>query len=285
MKNIIWIASYPKSGNTMLRLFLASYLFTENGIFNNLDIIRNITTFNNFDIYKNIKGICKKDDFITNPEIISKYWIPAQKMLYENFQKKIFILKTHNANIFYKGDNFTNENYTRCFLYIVRDPRSVLVSTKYHYNYKNYETAASHLISDKHITYAKNNLLPEFLLSWKSNYLSWKNFSNSNALGLIIKYENLINKPEEGFLEIIKFLENKHSIEFDKKKFKNAIKSIKFQNLQNMEAKYGFEEKSKYASQFFRKGIIDEWKNEVPESIILKIEKAFEKEMTDLGYL
>ena len=206
MKNIIWIASYPKSGNTMLRLFLASYLFTENGIFNNLDIIRNITTFNNFDIYKNIKGICKKDDFITNPEIISKYWIPAQKMLYENFQKKIFILKTHNANIFYKGDNFTNENYTRCFLYIVRDPRSVLISTKYHYNYKNYETAASHLISDKHITYAKNNLLPEFLLSWKSNYLSWKNFSNSNALGLIIKYENLINKPEEGFLEIIKFL-------------------------------------------------------------------------------
>ena len=31
---IIWLASYPKSGNTWVRSFIASLLYSENGIFN-----------------------------------------------------------------------------------------------------------------------------------------------------------------------------------------------------------------------------------------------------------
>ncbi len=37
---IIWIASYPKSGNTWVRSFLASYYFSKNGIFSVEDLYK-----------------------------------------------------------------------------------------------------------------------------------------------------------------------------------------------------------------------------------------------------
>ena len=36
---------------------------------------------------------------------------------------------------------------------------------------------------------------------------------------------------------------------------------------------------------FFRKGQIDEWKNVLSKDLISKIEKEFEVEMKELGYL
>ena len=41
---IIWIASYPKSGNTYLRSFLASYYFSKKGKFD-FNLLMNITQF------------------------------------------------------------------------------------------------------------------------------------------------------------------------------------------------------------------------------------------------
>ena len=45
--------------------------------------------------------------------------------------------------------------------------------------------------------------LPEFLLSWKTNYLSWLSFFKKNpGLGLIIKYEDMVQEGEKTFLKI-----------------------------------------------------------------------------------
>ena len=208
MKNIIWLASYPKSGNTLIRLFLSCYLFSKDGTLKNFNLIRNIILFNHFDIFNKIENICNKDEFVKNPEKISNYWIKAQESLYKNHPKEIFILKTHNANIVYNNNPFTNERYTKRFIYIVRDPRSVLISSKYHYNLDNYEIAMKHILSDKRLTYVNNNILPEFLLSWKSHYISWRTFYREYPnLGLIIKFEDLIAQPEKMFLKILNFIQ------------------------------------------------------------------------------
>ena len=58
MKNIIWLASYPKSGNTLIRLFLSCYLFSKDGTLKNFNLIRNIILFNHFDIFNKIENIC-----------------------------------------------------------------------------------------------------------------------------------------------------------------------------------------------------------------------------------
>ena len=286
MKNIIWLASYPKSGNTLIRLFLSCYLFSKDGTLEDFNLIRNIILFNHFDIFNKIENICNKDEFVKNPEKISNYWIKAQEALYKNHPKEIFILKTHNANIVYNNNPFTNERYTKRFIYIVRDPRSVLISSKYHYNLDNYEIAMEHILSDKRLTYVNKNILPEFLLSWRSHYISWRKFYREYPnLGLIIKFEDLIVQPEKMFLKILNFIQEKSYTEIDKKKFNNSLRSVQFNNLQNIEKIQGFDEKRGQAKYFFRKGIVDEWKKEIPENLLKVVEKEFNQEMKELGYL
>ena len=286
MKNIIWLASYPKSGNTLIRLFLSCYLFSKDGTLENFNLIRNIILFNNFDIFNKIENICNKNEFVKHPEKISNYWIKAQESLYKNHPKEIFILKTHNANIVYNNNPFTNERYTKRFIYIVRDPRSVLISSKYHYNLDNYEIAMKHILSDKRLTYVNKNILPEFLLSWRSHYISWRKFYREYPnLGLIIKFEVLIVQPEKMFLKILNFIQENSISEIDNKKFNNSLRSIQFKNLQSIEKTQGFDEKRGQAKNFFRKGVIDEWKKEVPDHLLKVVEKEFNQEMKELGYL
>ena len=103
-----------------------------------------------------------------------------------------------------------------------------------HYHHKNYEDAAKYLLSDKHITYVKGYFLPEFILSWKSHFLSWKGFLNENKnLGLIIKYEDMVQRPKETFLAILSFFQTKINFEIDMKKFTNAVDAIQFKKLKN----------------------------------------------------
>ena len=70
MKNFIWIASYPKSGNTMIRLFLALYFFTEDGVLKNFDVLKNIISLNRYSILNKINNPPKINSFKDNPELI-----------------------------------------------------------------------------------------------------------------------------------------------------------------------------------------------------------------------
>jgi len=284
-QNIFWLASYPKSGNTMLRLFLSLYFFSEDGILNDFNVMKNIIGLNNYKIYEKLKDIPPLDSFVSNPEIICNYWLLAQKKIIELHPNKILFFKTHNAQITSNSLNFTNNSVTRGFIYIVRDPRSVLLSTMDHYDHKTYEDAAKYLLSDKHITYVKGNFLPEFILSWKSHFLSWKSFLNENKnLGLIIKYEDMVRRPKETFLDILSFFQTKINFEIEMKKFSNAVDAVQFKKLKKLENEISFDEKSNNAKNFFRKGIVDEWKSVLPRSIANNIKKSFEKEMRDLNY-
>ena len=236
-------------------------------------------------IYKKIRDIPPLDSFVANPETISNYWLRAQKKITELYPKKIFFFKTHNAQIKFNSFDFTNSFFTRGFVYIVRDPRCVLLSTIDHYGHKTFEDATKYLLSDKHMTYVKGNLMPEFILSWKSHFLSWRNFLNKNKnLGLIIKYEDMVKNRKEIFLKILNFLQTKINFEINLKKFTNAVDAVEFKKLQKKEKKITFDEKSNSAKSFFRKGIVDEWKSVLPQSIAINIKKSFEKEMRDLNY-
>ena len=123
---IIWIASYPKSGNTWIRSLLSAYLYSDNGIFN-FDLLNKIDQFpgkQHFEFFlKDFKDINK----------VSVHWIPAQARL-NLFNDRTFFLKTHNALCSIKNNSFTNKNNTKAAIYVVRDPRNVITSLSHHYN-------------------------------------------------------------------------------------------------------------------------------------------------------
>ena len=119
---IIWIASYPKSGNTYLRSFISSYYFSKKGKFD-FELLLNILQF------PSIKFVKKN----MNSELeASKNWIYSQQQFFAG--DKIHFIKTHNSLNNYEGNSFTSKDLTLGAIYIVRDPRNVITSMSHHYS-------------------------------------------------------------------------------------------------------------------------------------------------------
>ena len=132
-KKIIWIASYPKSGNTLIRAILSSLFFTKDGIFS-FKILKKILLFENaqrlnFIKKENVQDYKKLSDL----KILSKYWLKMQSK--ENLglrDGEFCFLKTHSAQLTYFDNYFTDIKHTLGFIYIIRDPRDVIISYTHH---------------------------------------------------------------------------------------------------------------------------------------------------------
>ena len=272
---IIWLASYPKSGNTWVRAFLASYLYTNNSetLFEKMSKIRAFPKKNYFE------GIVEEKDIKKNPMLIFKYFIEAQKKYNEN--KSLKILKTHNFWGSIDGHDFSNLENTYGGIYIVRDPRSVAVSYAHHAKLPLKESVDALLNENRLGT--NNKFYYEARSSWKNHYLSWM---GSPAPKILIKYENLIKEPFEQFQKILEFI-NKFltkKIEINDEKIKKAIYESSFDQLSKLEQNQPFSEKLNDV-KFFRKGLCEEWKTVLNPELIKKIEDSFSNEMKQLNYI
>lgn len=275
---IIWIASYPKSGNTLIRAILTSLIFSEDGIVD-FKILHRISNFSNGFFFK--KFISSYENILET----SKYWIKAQEELNKN--KKLKFFKTHNAFCTINGNAFTNENNTAGCIYVVRDPRDVVVSASKYYDLSHDETK-NNMFNEKMdlINNMKGSPFNTFLGSWPNHYNSWtKNCKNV----LLIKYENLIENKENEIRRIISFLNKFVKISFDEKKIINCIESSSFQNMKIMDQNGLFPENSKDFKgnkiPFFSSGKKGNWRGVLEEKIVSQIEKKFQKEMLELNYI
>ena len=283
MKKITWIVSYPKSGNTYVRMLLSSFFFTNDGRATDFSKIQNIFSMNHYNIYKTINNFPTYDKLIENPQEICEYWIGAQEILSNKIKNNLFV-KTHNCMAEILKKYFTNEIMTKCFIYVVRDPRSVAVSYKHHFDV-SYDKAIQQLNNKNLIGFEiANKKVPELVSSWNIHYNSWKQFL-SKGNGILIKYEDLVNNTEETFIKILYFLKNYINFDIDKDKLMNTLSSTTLSSLRKIEDESGFIEKPKITKNFFRKGLVDEWKTILNKSQIEIIEKNFYKEMKELGYL
>ena len=122
---IIWLASYPKSGNTWVRALISAYLYSEDGKFNFDDL-------NKIEQFPSKNYLSPFLDNFNDPINAPKYWTPAQNKI--NLTKKIMFFKTHNALCTIDGHKFTDKNNTLASIYVVRDPRNVITSIANHYD-------------------------------------------------------------------------------------------------------------------------------------------------------
>ena len=279
---IIWLASYPKSGNTWVRLFLRSYLSKNKEEFN-----INQKPNDNFKInrFPNNKMLKEMQIDSGNFFEIAKNWITVQEKI--NLNNRLNILKTHNAMCTIDKSKFTNQDNTLGAVYIVRDPRDVAVSFSHHLGISLTDVVdlminEEHLISEKDFVLEKKEAGSTLVSSWSNHYNSWKNYNLRKIL--IIKYEDLIKKTFEKFYEIVLYLNKLEKIDIDVERITKSIELTKFHNLQGLEKKYGFEETT-FSKTFFREGKIGSWKKELDKDLSKKIQKAFEAEMIELGYL
>jgi len=277
---IVWLASYPKSGNTLLRSLLATYFYSKDGLFN-FDLLKNIQYFPSYVFYKDLSVDISKDS-----EVIQNY-INAQKKFLKD-KKKIFFLKTHSSFLKVNNYNFTDLKNTLGAIYVVRDPRKVVVSYAHHFQ-MDIDRATNTLLNNSGV-YEKNSKMKTFCGKWNFNYNSWKNFSSDKFL--LIKYEDLINNKEKILKEILIFLNQllKNKFELNEAKIKKIISSTSFEKMKNLEKKNNFSEasvdkKTGKPIPFFYLG--DQKKSEklLDEVNKKKIENALRAEMKELGYL
>ena len=283
---IIWIASYPKSGNTWLRSIISALVYSGDGIFD-FNLLKKIRQFPEKIYFKNlIKDFGNFDE-------IKKNWILSQDKI--NLDNKIKFFKTHQGKYTIDGDNFTNNTNTKAVIYVVRDPRNVVNSISNHFSL-SIENSLKFMLSPKLIGNIKNfdesfiDNKPSMLIllgKWNDHYRSWTR--NKTNL-LLIKYEDLIKDPKNEMDKIILFL--KKYLEFDTniEKNKNIIRTTSFDYLKKMEKKGLFKEsplnkKTQVQIDFFNKGPKNQWEVSSKTEIVKSIETNFTKEMKELNYL
>ena len=275
---ITWIASYPKSGNTYLRSLISAYFFSDSGKFD-FDLLLNISQYPSLKFSKN--DLLSRKDAAQN-------WILNQNYFFNSRDK---FLKTHNTLEEYEGYKFTSSKQTAGGIYIVRDPRNVILSMSHHYSL-SFDEAYNKLIDNKASLLEKtfNNDYSNFtfLGSWSEHYKSWRD--NNEFKILFLKYEDFENNIEKEFKKILSFIYGLRKEKFiiDENKFLKAIKSTKFNNLRNNEKISGFEEsvnsdKGKKL-KFFNLGFQNKWQKKLPDDIVQKVNMNLNKELIELGY-
>ena len=278
---IIWLASYPKSGNTLLRSILSTYFYSKDGVlkFENLDKISQFPQTHHF---------LRLGIDIENEEEVFNSFINAQNLINEN-KGKFKFFKTHSSLCKMYDCNFTDLKNTLGAIYIVRDPRNVTTSLAHHYSF-NIDEATEVMLDDNRFMERTLKNCKVFLGSWKSNYNSWKNLKKKEKY-LLIKYEDLINKKKTVILKIFKYLKSLGiKFEIDMIKLNKAIKTTDFEYMKNKEKNETFYEalidsKTGKRKNFFNLGPENDWRKYLDNKNKNLIEKNFKEEMIELGYL
>jgi hypothetical protein len=279
---IIWLASYPKSGNTWLRSLLASYYFSKDGSFN-FKLLDNIDQFPSTQFFRD-----KKDTF-SAPEDTSNLWLSEQEKI--NQDNKIRFLKTHNALCKINSNSFTNEKNTLAGIYIIRDPRNIVTSLANHYQVdvnkafdfmKDEKKALIEKVNERYLGFVP-------ILSWALHQESWIKCTKFPIL--TIRYEDLQLETFQTFIKVIKFINKLSNIEnlINETKAKKSIISCEFEKLKKLENKNGFSEamidkKTKKKISFFNLGRENDYKRLLQTNLIDEMSSLYNQQIKKFNY-
>ena len=263
-RNIVWIASYPKSGNTWVRSIL--YCATHGKVELNRmgDMIPSFTAC--VERVANDRGLSDIDD-------AAELWGDTQQWI--SSLGGFRVIKTHNICGRIGGIPHPDPKLTHAAICVVRDPRDVAVSYANHYG-RTLDQAVKLLQMEDNFTFQPDNPFRKSLIgSWQTNFTSWL---DASFPVLAVRYEDLLAAPEQEITRILEFLNLKPAIPP-----REIVSLTSFGNLSRLERLEGFDEVSEKAERFFRKGSAGQWRDHGVQ--IDSLTKAFRPLMMQLGYL
>jgi hypothetical protein len=275
--NIIWLASYPKSGNTWFRAFLTN-LLNKPETAADINNLYPSTIASSRQLFDNLSGISSADLTMEEIEQI-RYKIYQHEALETNetIYHKIHDAYTHSRS----GTPIIPADVTKAVVYFIRNPLDVAVSFAHHLatsidrtiKIMNNENYAFCYHNDR-----LSNQLRQKLLSWSSHVKSW--VDNSNLPLLVIRYEDMHSDTFNTFKKAVNFI----GLDVSDDEITSAIEKSRFENLKKQENEKGFREKNIKASNFFRKGTAGDWKNILNSRQINDIIRYHKKTMERFGY-
>jgi hypothetical protein len=278
MKGIIWLASYPKSGNTWFRVFLTNLL-------RDADSPANINDLESTPI-ASARGIFDENMGFEASDLTEDEIDRLRPELYihlaQNAEAQLF-MKIHDAYIqVAENTPLIPAEATEGALYFIRNPLDVAVSFAHHSGWK-YDTSVSRMADDA-LTFCGrpdrlHNQLRQKLLSWSNHVLSWVDAAPFPVC--VLRYEDMKSQPLETFENAVCFARLPHS----RDQIQKALGFSSFDVIQQQEEAEGFHEKSAAASRFFRKGKVGSWREELSEEQVRQIIRDHQEVMGRFGYL
>jgi len=272
---IIWLASYPKSGNTWLRAFLANYLSNPAKPLPINDLPNHILGDNLTLHYEQFTGKTAEE---LDEDQIDRLRPAIHKWFARSATRDIFV-KTHNAICAINGTPLITPDATAGAIYVARNPLDVAVSFAHHYQV-SYQRAIESLCEDEYRLPASSGLLPQYLCSWSRHVQSW-----TEAPGLtvhVMRYEDMQAKSARAFGRLIKFL----GLPKNPSRLKKAIRFSSFKELSRQEQTTKFvESRPDGKSRFFRSGRSGSWREILTEEQVDALIGHNREMMLKLGYL
>ncbi len=277
-KNIIWLASYPKSGNTWFRIFLTNLLY-ESDDPANINDLAETSISSSRKIFDEYTGLSSSDLTFEEIDTLRPYVYRIQSEESNELLFKKAHDKFYNVN---KNQPLFPPEVSKGVIYFIRNPLDVLVSFAYH-SAKPISRMLPSLNNSKYEFCGRDNKLQnqlrQILGSWSGHVCSW---INQDLIPIhIMRYEDMINDTFNTFKHAVQFIGLKKT----DKQIKTALAKSSFSVLSKQEKKDGFREKMIRTKFFFRKGQIGDWKNHLSEREVEKIVLNNKEIMLKFKYL
>ncbi|MEM7057396.1 MAG: sulfotransferase domain-containing protein [Pseudomonadota bacterium] len=272
-KNIVWLASYPKSGNTWTRAFLMNYFMDPEKPLPINELHRFSNSDANTSLYSKVAG--QKID-PTNHQVAMSLRPRVLNAIAGN-GADINLVKSHNINDIAYGQPLIPANLTRTAVYILRNPLDMVLSYSRHFGMTIDKTI--YAIGNKNnASKGDDSSVPQYMGKWSDHVLGWTRTRNFPVH--VMRYEDMLAKPQESFGKLLSTL----GFPLDDAKLAKAIEFSSFKELKRQESSYGFIEQSSKNENFFHSGQSDQWKSDLTAEQIAKVRQDHGKVMQKYGY-
>jgi hypothetical protein len=274
---IVWLASYPKSGNTWTRAFLHNLVHVTSGE----KRAQKINELDQFSVgsagkplFDEVVGFELTDEHRAE---VAAARAKVQQNMADAVEGLIFV-KTHQAIVIDREHPTINFAVTAGAIYIVRNPLDVAISYANHLG-KPIDFAIDFMNMKNAETLGSAKQVYEVYGSWSQHVLSWTR--KPHPAIYVMRYEDMLAEPQKTFGALARHLLFKPSDE----QLADAIDRSSFQRLREQEEKAGFKERPDEAERFFRDGRAGQWKEVLTPAQIARIVDAHKEQMERFGYL
>lgn len=279
MAEIVWLASYPKSGNTWMRILLTNFL--RNGAkpadINRLDGGPIASARFWFDEWVGVEASALDDAAIERLR-------PGVYRCMAREERDTLYMKVHDAWIRTdRGEALFPTEVTAGVVYILRNPLDMAASCAHHWGV-SIAQAVEHLCDPDYASSRSfsgmADQLRQFMGSWSTHVNGWMDESGLRVH--LVRYEDLRRDPERFFAEVVAFC----GLPLDLERVRRAVEFSSFGELQRQENDKGFRERSvKAPGNFFRRGEAGGWRDELPDELAQRLIDAHGECMRRFGYL
>lgn len=273
MGNIVWLASYPKSGNTWLRAFLANLIANRPAPVPLAELPNYGRLEAEPELYSSIAGRPSTElDFTElcalRPQVHAAIAAAAAKTVF---------VKTHSMAGAVDGVPLLTPQVSAGSIYVVRNPLDVAISMSHHFGIDQ-NAAIDYPNNENSATENSEMFVTEFLGSWSQHVKSWADLESERVL--ILRYEDLLEKPAKWFGKVARMIGTE-----DRARVERAIRHSDFRALAEMEKRDGFVEVPIKGKRFFRAGRSNQWREKLSREQVARVVAAHREQMQRFGYV